>query len=223
MIANIAQTLIEVPRFYTQVIHLMNKMNLPPPFQPKEDLSPLYQYLSQVLGYKGPEVAANTLNVEGDIQNVKYNNHDASDHESSESESELESEGEAEKSVKARPVPIKRRLRPPNTIRKKPKLSLLKQTCVFHPRAPEYSLRDVFEAAEAQVSRRLEVRLKDTILPKKDAGNSGNSGSFGKMEALSTESKDPSSVSMVEWEREADKYIKREEILNNRIAKSGNS
>lgn len=30
---NISKALIAVPRFYTQVLHLMNKMNLPPPFE----------------------------------------------------------------------------------------------------------------------------------------------------------------------------------------------
>lgn len=35
IISNIAGALLAVPRFYTQVVHLMNKMNLPPPFGPE--------------------------------------------------------------------------------------------------------------------------------------------------------------------------------------------
>lgn len=202
-------------------------MNLPTPFQPVEDLYPLYQNLSEVLGHKGTEVAAKSINVEGDSENGMDNNRDASDHEPSESESELESEGEVERSYKAPPVTIKRRLRPPNTIRKKPKLSLLKQTCVPHPRAPEFRMSDVFEATEAQGSRRLELRLKDTILPQKEnsirAESPRENGSFGKIESLSAQTKNhSSSESMLEWQRESDKYIKREEILNNKVAKSGN-
>uniref|UniRef100_A0AAV1T8F2 RRM domain-containing protein n=1 Tax=Peronospora matthiolae TaxID=2874970 RepID=A0AAV1T8F2_9STRA len=38
IVYNIANALIALPRFYTQVLHLMNKMNLPPPF--KEDSIP---------------------------------------------------------------------------------------------------------------------------------------------------------------------------------------
>ncbi|CAI5745969.1 unnamed protein product [Peronospora destructor] len=38
IVRNIANALIALPRFYTQVLHLMNKMNLPPPFQ--EDVIP---------------------------------------------------------------------------------------------------------------------------------------------------------------------------------------
>ncbi|KAE9042167.1 hypothetical protein PR001_g6311 [Phytophthora rubi] len=33
IVRNIANALIALPRFYTQVLHLMNKMNLPPPFE----------------------------------------------------------------------------------------------------------------------------------------------------------------------------------------------
>lgn len=33
ILTNIVNSLIAVPRFYTQVLHLMNKMNLPPPFR----------------------------------------------------------------------------------------------------------------------------------------------------------------------------------------------
>uniref|UniRef100_M4BTF0 phosphatidate cytidylyltransferase n=1 Tax=Hyaloperonospora arabidopsidis (strain Emoy2) TaxID=559515 RepID=M4BTF0_HYAAE len=33
IVYNIANALIALPRFYTQVLHLMNKMNLPPPFE----------------------------------------------------------------------------------------------------------------------------------------------------------------------------------------------
>eukprot|EP00002_Diphylleia_rotans_P030012 TRINITY_DN6146_c0_g1_i1.p1 TRINITY_DN6146_c0_g1~~TRINITY_DN6146_c0_g1_i1.p1 ORF type:complete len:345 (+),score=97.49 TRINITY_DN6146_c0_g1_i1:115-1149(+) len=35
ILANIRNALIAVPRFYTQVLHLMNKMNMPPPFGPE--------------------------------------------------------------------------------------------------------------------------------------------------------------------------------------------
>ncbi|KAH9085311.1 hypothetical protein Ae201684P_005021 [Aphanomyces euteiches] len=33
-IVNVANALLALPKFYTQVLHLMNKMNLPPPFHP---------------------------------------------------------------------------------------------------------------------------------------------------------------------------------------------
>ncbi|MPC28285.1 RNA-binding protein 40 [Portunus trituberculatus] len=224
VIGNIAQTLIEVPKFYTQVLHLMNKMNLPAPFQPVQDLYPLYQNLSEVLWSKGSDTVDKSIIVEGKSEEGMDSNHENTDHESSETESELESEGEVQTNVKIRPVPIKRRLKPTNTIRKRPKFSLLKQASVPHPRTPEFSVRDVFEGTEAQGSRKLELKLKNTILPQDRGSTRADSprerGTFGKIKSLSAEIKPCPSESMVEWEREADKYIKREEILNNRVAKS---
>lgn len=141
----------------------------------------------------------------------------------SESESELESEGEGEKS-KPRPTPVKRILRQTATVRKKPKLSLLKQTSmpVPHPRSSEVSIKDVFEATQASGSKKLEVKLKDTVLPTGDASRQEIPGSFGKIEAPSSQSRADIEKSMEEWPREADNYIKREDILTNRVAKSGN-
>ncbi|XP_043825256.1 RNA-binding region-containing protein 3-like [Dromiciops gliroides] len=43
ILANIASALASVPKFYVQVLHLMNKMNLPPPFGPMAALPPMYE------------------------------------------------------------------------------------------------------------------------------------------------------------------------------------
>lgn len=201
-------------------------MNLPTPFQPIQDLSPLYQNLSEVLWSKGSEIKDKSITVEGKSKEGMDSNHGNSDHESSESESELESEGEMESNFKTPPVPIKRRPKPTNTIRKRPKFSFMKQVSVPYPRTPEFSVRDVFEGTEAQGSRKLELRLKDTTLPQERgserAESHRESGTFGKMKPLSADTKHClPTESMVEWDREADKYIKREDILNNRVAKSG--
>ncbi|XP_063282144.1 RNA-binding region-containing protein 3 [Pelobates fuscus] len=42
ILANIANALASVPKFYVQVLHLMNKMNLPAPFGPLTTQPPLY-------------------------------------------------------------------------------------------------------------------------------------------------------------------------------------
>eukprot|EP00117_Sycon_ciliatum_P009065 scpid80803/ scgid0437/ RNA-binding protein 40; RNA-binding motif protein 40; RNA-binding region-containing protein 3 len=42
IITNVAHTLACVPQFYTQVLHLMNKMNLPPPFGPVTPTPPVH-------------------------------------------------------------------------------------------------------------------------------------------------------------------------------------
>uniref|UniRef100_A0A8C3TTH0 RNA-binding region-containing protein 3 n=1 Tax=Catharus ustulatus TaxID=91951 RepID=A0A8C3TTH0_CATUS len=43
ILANIANALASVPKFYVQVLHLMNKMNLPPPFGPITTRPPMYE------------------------------------------------------------------------------------------------------------------------------------------------------------------------------------
>ncbi|XP_053247564.1 RNA-binding region-containing protein 3 [Podarcis raffonei] len=43
ILANIANALASVPKFYVQVLHLMNKMNLPPPFGPVTPRPPMYE------------------------------------------------------------------------------------------------------------------------------------------------------------------------------------
>ncbi|XP_036934873.1 RNA-binding region-containing protein 3 isoform X2 [Acanthopagrus latus] len=45
ILTNIAHALISVPKFYVQVLHLMNKMNLPCPFGPVTARPPLFDYL----------------------------------------------------------------------------------------------------------------------------------------------------------------------------------
>ncbi|KAL6073859.1 U11/U12 small nuclear ribonucleoprotein 65 kDa protein [Balamuthia mandrillaris] len=44
IITNIMNALIAVPKFYTQVLHLMNKLNLPPPFGPPTPTPPLKRH-----------------------------------------------------------------------------------------------------------------------------------------------------------------------------------
>nr|XP_060630008.1 RNA-binding region-containing protein 3 [Anolis sagrei ordinatus]XP_060630009.1 RNA-binding region-containing protein 3 [Anolis sagrei ordinatus]XP_060630010.1 RNA-binding region-containing protein 3 [Anolis sagrei ordinatus] len=43
ILTNIANALASVPKFYVQVLHLMNKMNLPPPFGPITARPPMYE------------------------------------------------------------------------------------------------------------------------------------------------------------------------------------
>lgn len=41
IIVNIMNAIVAVPKLYTQVIHLMNKMNLPPPFGEATSMTPM--------------------------------------------------------------------------------------------------------------------------------------------------------------------------------------
>ncbi|KAJ7370378.1 RNA-binding region-containing protein 3 [Desmophyllum pertusum] len=53
ILTNIAHTLVCVPRFYVQVLHLMNKMNLPAPFGHVTPTPPLVRFAMFLLGWGG--------------------------------------------------------------------------------------------------------------------------------------------------------------------------
>lgn len=109
-INNIAHALATIPRFYTQVLHLMNKMNLPPPFAveqpPVRTITPSQHPIlpQRVVAEKVP------LDPQGHSK----------PHESS-SESELESDENGESFRNREYVPTKRKL-PQKKVVKRPRL-----------------------------------------------------------------------------------------------------
>jgi len=52
IIINIMNAIVAVPKLYTQVIHLMNKMNLPPPFGEATTMTPMVNYTLNFLVVK---------------------------------------------------------------------------------------------------------------------------------------------------------------------------
>ncbi|XP_047502943.1 RNA-binding region-containing protein 3-like isoform X2 [Penaeus chinensis] len=237
VIANIAQSLVAVPKFYTQVLHLMNKMNLPTPFGSVVKVSHHYEEALKLMGFTGREEVLETrIHDEDMTEGREIGSHgktpavEGEDVEtgitrsSSETESELESD-EHETPVSRNPssAPVKRKLPPKKLINKKPKLSQLQQTLMPHPRASEPSdMKDVFEASTSQKPRKLALHLEGTVLPQAEAEEELRQvtelGGFGKIEVQEKEREkadDP-----VEWEREAKKYITKEELDANKISKT---
>jgi U11/U12 small nuclear ribonucleoprotein SNRNP65 len=49
ILRNILTAIVAVPKLYTQVLHLMNKMNLPPPFEDKEWAPPSHPMVEAVM------------------------------------------------------------------------------------------------------------------------------------------------------------------------------
>lgn len=122
-INNIAHALATVPRFYTQVLHLMNKMNLPPPFAMPEP---------PVRTIPGAQAVQNPLTV---AEKRKA---------PSSSESEMESDGETGKNKEI--IPQKRPVAQKKTV-KRPKF--IKQPVVapssHTPTKPVETAENVFE------------------------------------------------------------------------------
>lgn len=254
VIANIAQTLVAVPKFYTQVLHLMNKMNLPVPFGSLFELPSVYEDALKLLGYTERKARTKGTSEENNVKNIDSNTdlgaldkqemriEDMEDERrisplretTSESESELESDEDhaAIQKKLAPPMPAKRKIQPRHTINKRPRLSQLlqQQTCVPHQRTSEpSSVRDVFETGESDHEpRKLQLNLRDTVLPDKEAEESheGNitlqEGGFGRIESLAADDKKKKEEETMEEWREKSKYITKEELLSNMVAKEGN-
>ncbi|CAL4113112.1 unnamed protein product, partial [Meganyctiphanes norvegica] len=232
VIHNIAHNLLNLPKFYTQVLHLMNKLNLPPPFRKYEDITlpddiKLYmagdiirdenfgksyvnETVKEISNIESGEMQEETETLETNIS-------------SSTTESELESEEEGELKTVEKIPSIKRKMRPKKVLNKKPKLSLLKQTCIAHERSSAPTdMREVFDATnDAPGTRRMELRLEGTILPQeqeKDPHSTHNllePGGFGKMEVTSVRDSDSTTD-----KEKSSKFITAEELESNRVPDS---
>lgn len=124
-VANIATMLISVPKFYNQVLHLMNKMNLPAPFGPLLPQPPMMQHVYAMHQCLAPQEDAEE------------------EPESSEEESEMESDGDSSALLASRQVPLpQKRKKAPKV--KRPKLQKLLPPQPIQPDAPKVA--EVFDA-----------------------------------------------------------------------------
>ncbi|KAK7072810.1 RNA-binding region-containing protein 3 [Halocaridina rubra] len=228
IIANIAQMLVTVPKFYTQVLHLMNKMNLPPPFTSHENMQSQYAEILRVLGVL-PQKDQENIDT-NDIQNIEQKEiNDLSNEvdleriecDVSETESELESDHDG-LPEKLKPVlPAKRKLKPNRIHAKRPNLSLLKQTFIPCPRPSGSSVSEVFESSESIQSKKLELKLTGSLPTATEVESDIEHvhGGFGKIE-VSIENKEKISDDPVEWKKDMIKYISKEELQSNKINKA---
>ncbi|KAF7271192.1 hypothetical protein GWI33_015898 [Rhynchophorus ferrugineus] len=135
-INNIAHALATVPRFYTQVLHLMNKMNLPPPFaMPNPPIRTVQPAQQPVVEMKPVEITPSKPVV-------------------SDSESEIESDGESNKSKEI--IPQKRQISQKKMV-KRPKFN--KQSVGQVVKKPPEKCEDVFEKVEVQAQRKIELKV----------------------------------------------------------------
>lgn len=231
VICNIAHNLLNNPKFYTQVLHLMNKMNLTPPFREYEKVTLPDDLRLYMAGDLIDQSLVKNFGKETLQENFIYKSNEVQDEaenfeeniSSSTTESELESGEDIESKIKEKIPSIKRKLRQKKLLNKKPKLSLLKQTCIAHERlsAPT-DMREVFEAPDdAPGTRKMELRLEGTILPQekqKDMESVSEvlePGGFGKME-VTLPKEDDSNLN----KDKSSKFISDEELENNRVPES---
>lgn len=132
-INNIAHALSTIPRFYTQVLHLMNKMNLPPPFAveqpPVRTITPSQHPVVQ----------------QKPVEKLPSSNEPQSSSKPEESSSESELESDDADSFRNREyIPTKRKL-PQKKVLKKPKLMKPQLAPVTQSSKPPEKIENVFE------------------------------------------------------------------------------
>ncbi|OCT85273.1 RNA-binding region-containing protein 3 [Xenopus laevis] len=225
ILANIANALASVPKFYVQVLHLMNKMNLPAPFGPLTAQPPIYaDYLALPILYPPvpPDLPENPPLPELD---------DDYDMEvSSREESEYESEEEEDKERMARLKEIATLLpkRPTQKKQSHPRKKKKLKDYITVPAVPHSNVHtplqpsDVFEEPCIVGPKKLELHIPTDIQtatqePEKEVEENEDLSGFGKIY--------PAQAANIEEDEEEDdddlpkEFISRRELEKRRITK----
>ncbi|XP_006007971.1 RNA-binding region-containing protein 3 isoform X2 [Latimeria chalumnae] len=159
ILTNIANAMASVPKFYVQVLHLMNKMNLPAPFGPITARPPMHEEFVPMPPPPIPPYPPEEPPLPVEEMEV-----------SSEEESEYESGDEEEKERLTRvmelaTLPPKRLLKRKRTVRKRPKLKDLLN--ISKPASqsvhPALSPSDVFEQPQLYGSKKIEFHISSDV------------------------------------------------------------
>ncbi|KAG1926006.1 RNA-binding protein [Pimephales promelas] len=162
ILTNISHTLLSVPKFYVQVLHLMNKMNLPSPFGPVTARPPMFEMHPGPLPPMPPPFPP---------QNPPLPEHEEGAS-GSEEESEYESGDEEDKERMIRLMglvnqPCKRPLRAKTSSkRKKPKLKdflLIPKPDSHGHSGPVLQPADVFEQPQTLGQKKIEFHISAEV------------------------------------------------------------
>ncbi|KAM6343672.1 RNA-binding region-containing protein 3 isoform 1-T2 [Alca torda] len=231
ILANIANALASVPKFYVQVLHLMNKMNLPPPFGPITARPPMYE---EYLPVPVPPPPIPPLPPEEPPLPEEEEEHLVSE---DESEYESDNEEEKERMTKLMELATLQPKRPINTkrrgVRKKQRIKDLLNVPVCTPHSnlhPTLSPSDVFEQPQHVGHKKIEFHIttdipavlqinsekeekNDLYVATEEINNTG----FGRIFPA------PSSNDKMETEEEDDEipseFISRRDLEKNRLSR----
>ncbi|XP_077133497.1 RNA-binding region-containing protein 3-like [Ranitomeya variabilis] len=231
ILTNIAHAMLSVPKFYVQVLHLMNKMNLPAPFGMLTAQPPLHADLLTVPSPYPPvppDLPENPPLPElDDDYDMEVSSREESEYESGDEE---DKERAARLKELADLLPKRPRIKKPSRPRKKMKIKDLLSAPAVQPSHPHAPLlpSEVFEQSRAIWSKRMEIHIPADITTAADAtaylsdpevepGRDGEVFGFGKIYP-STEPKDEE-----ENEEEEDdllkEFISRRELEKGRVSK----
>lgn len=212
---NIACALASVPKFYTQVLHLMNKMNLPCPFQPapfpKSDILPSLVH-SDIREGNDSVPLEPTPTVEL----------------SEEEESELESEGEGQQ-LPTDIIPAKRSL--PHKPKKVKRPKFIKPVlAATNSSVKSVKPEEVFEKITCEhIQRKIELKFStavggDGVVEKADEQGSSPSRGFGLMFPVTknaNEAESAENIGSTDDDTSRGSTITAEELEANRVSSRG--
>ncbi|XP_031837356.2 RNA-binding region-containing protein 3 isoform X2 [Nomia melanderi] len=208
----IAIQLLKEPTFYTQVLHLMNRMNLPPPFEELETEFPMLKKVYDMKKYK-------------DIFNsdTLFHRDNGSDEDAEEEESEIESNEEDNAMQHLEIVPVKRKRLQSTKRLKIPKfVNPAKQITSASSTQKIVKPEDMFESVQRAETKNLKIELKtvDTFLDtlnKEDntTMKSDSDSGFGLMFPFP---KNPETIEDENIEDTRQNVITSKELINNKIS-----
>lgn len=189
VLANIAYTLSINKKFYYQVLHLMNRMNLPAPFDPVEGVQPhIFQKVETIDNY--------TTMYETDPEL---------------SESEMESEDDESKSkVSNQLIQLKR----PKSKCFKPKR--LKVVSGATPKTSKLEVSHVFDKVDYEKHKKIEVKVSAELKPAE--GPPADSEGFGIIYSSKNEAKQEEIKDNLSDDDISGDCISKEELANNRLS-----
>ena len=207
--------------FSFQVLHLMNRMNLPPPFEEMETEFPFLREVYNVDQYK------NLFGVEEMSQTESIHNKESQEQEEEEEE-ESEIESEEEPSIKIQNIiPMKRkktssqkRLKIPKFVNPKKQVPV-PSTFTQRPLRPE----DFFESIDKKQTKKVELKIVSNA-PLLESGsfhvvNDNQEGGFGLIfPAHKAEVKATDETHKEKNERNQE-FITSEQLASNRISAKG--
>lgn len=207
-INNIAHALAAIPKFYTQVLHLMNKMNLPPPFSNIPD--PPEQAIQQQHFHHHRQQAPLPQPGPPPKQEIPLPP-------KSSSESELESDPDEPKSSQDNIIPMKRTKPQSTKSVKKPKF--IKPPTVVPTGKPTQNTEEVFEKVDLQNQKKIEViRVSSENLEPKIEETEQQMESFGVMPSQRQKSPKQEDANSEQDETMENRIITEEELSANRIS-----
>ena len=138
ILANVANAMASKPKFYVQVLHLMNKMNLPAPFGPLTPTPPIPE------DFPPPPPQQPPLPPEPS---------------SSEEESEIESDVEGDVQNEPLPQPVKRPAKIRRAPKKRQKIQHVLQPATAKSSIPLAKREEVFEQPLPTIVKKIELKL----------------------------------------------------------------